>query len=78
VGRKRRPEPKKKKSGILMGMRGTVQKAAKAVTGGDKDKHADPADDRAKRRKRIENILWAIAFAAVGVYALWKFGVIRF
>jgi hypothetical protein len=72
VGRKRSQRaPKKKKGGVLMGMRGTVQRAAKAVS----TSTADPAK---KRSNLIWNIITVIAVAVTAVILLRRFGVLDF
>jgi len=69
VTRKRHAPRHKKKSGVLVGLRGGVRRAAKAVV-------SEPAGSQ--RKKMIWNVVTAILIVAAAVFLLRRFGVIHF
>jgi hypothetical protein len=74
MGRKRREAPKKKRGGLLIGMRGGVQKVARGVSGGD-DKPA-ARQSQWRGRNLVKNVVTGILFLLAGLFLLQRFGVI--
>jgi hypothetical protein len=79
MGRKHRvPKKKRGGGGILRGMRGGVQSAARAVGVGTKsDKKDKEKTPPSRRRKIVENVITLVALAVVAVLLLRRFGVIH-
>jgi hypothetical protein len=75
--RRRRPEKKKKKSGLIMGMRSGVQKVAGKVTGGDGE-DATEAVARARWKVIASNVVTGLLVVAAGAMILRRCGVVHF
>ena len=78
MGRKRRVEAKKKKGGILMGMRSGIKKAAKTVAGEEGEEKPDAEDRSAKIKKFLNNALTVALVIALVVVLARRCGFVKF
>ena len=77
--RRQKRTPRKKKGGVLMGMRSGVQKVAGAVTGGDDDRDTSaPKAPKSKVWSVLGNVVSGVLVLAAAAVLLHRCGILKF